>query len=156
MATHLPPLFLHPWCEPPPGYDQLLHSLDWTSLHQANANRGEQLRSDLPFLKSNTQGFVFKWPLLWALSETRKGLLEKMTKFKRSNHPVVMPWPSKTFLLVITATCKNQLKVPFLLLFLVPLATWNCFLSLLIKIIANIGRGMKGVFWVLIMYCLLI
>jgi hypothetical protein len=36
------------------------------------------------------------------------------------------------------------------------LATWNCFLSLLIKIIANIGRGMKGVFWVLIMYCLLI
>ena len=42
-----PPLrFLHPWCGPPLRCDQPPHSLGWTSLHQAKANRKEELRSD--------------------------------------------------------------------------------------------------------------
>lgn len=142
VAKYPPLPSLHPWCGPPPRCDQLLHSLGWTSLHQANANRGEEFKSVL--LPSNLSSSVLPLsdPLLWALwgnawngSPENKSHLTYTLQYPKSCSPW-LNWKEsttchrlphdqgKTFLLVTAVLCKNQHKEDALLLpFLVPKIT---------------------------------
>ena len=60
-VKYAPLLFLHPWCGPPPRCDRPPHSLGWTSLRQAEADRREELRRDA-FHPIQHPQFSPKWP----------------------------------------------------------------------------------------------